>query len=690
MTSKMVAVVGCGAAGLVAAHELRKERHEVVVFERGTQLGGTWVYTPETEPDSLGLDPTRSIVHSSLYKSLRTNIPRELMGFRDFPFVASGLPDRDSRRYPKHEEVLKYLEDFACEFRLNDLIRYQSEVLFVGPEIEGKWKVKSRRNNKDELDETYDNVVLSNGHFTEPRIADIPGIEVWPGWQCHSHNYRTPEPYRDQVVVLIGGSVSAADICQDIMVVAKEVHVACRSERGRNFMQKHGFDNVFVHPMIDSLHEDGRVVFEDDTDVIADVILHCTGYKYHYPFLHTSCAVNVEDNRVGPLYKHVFPPALAPGISFIGLLSQVIPFLYFELQSKWIAGVLSGRLSLPSEEQMMQDVDAFYSQLEATNVPKRDTHKLYFEFGLADWLANQCGYPPIEKWRKDAVNVAFNDFLTRPSQGKLNPEPIRGGLRAGYDITGPQTGWLGAGNEQPCKNGKYPILSTPNCYAFHSVVVLIGGSISALDICKDITEAAKEVHVACRSESGRNFIKKLGFDNVFLHPMIDRVHEDGRVTFQDDTDVVADTILHCTGYKFHYPFLHTGGTVNVDDNRVGPLYKHVFPPALAPGISFIGIPSYVMPFLHFELQSKWIAGVLSGRLSLPSEEHMMQDINDFYSKLEANNVPKRDTHKLDFGFGMEDWLASQCGCPPIEKWRKDTFNAAYNDLLARPSTFRDD
>ncbi|XP_074307207.1 flavin-containing monooxygenase FMO GS-OX-like 3 [Silene latifolia] len=416
MTSKKVAVVGCGAAGLVAARELSREGHEVVVFERGTQLGGTWVYTPETETDSLGLDPTRTIVHSSLYKSLRTNIPRELLGFRDFPFVDSGLPDRDPRRFPKHEEVLKYLEDFACEYKLNDLIRYQTEVLFVGPEIEGKWKVKSRRNSMDELDEIYDAVVICNGHYTQPRIADIPGIEVWPRWQCHSHNYRTPDPYRDQVAVLIGGSVSAADICQDITGVAKEVHVACRSESSRNFIQKHGFDNVFVHPMIDRVHEDGRVVFEDDTDVIADIILHCTGYKYHYPFLHTGGAVNVEDNRVGPLYKHVFPPALAPGISFIGIPNFIVPFLHYELQSKWIAGVLSGRISLPSEDEMMQDIQAFYSKLEAKNVPKRHTHKLSdFEFEIEDWLAEQCGCPPIEKWRKDAFYAGFIDLITRPT-----------------------------------------------------------------------------------------------------------------------------------------------------------------------------------------------------------------------------------------------------------------------------------
>lgn len=36
----------------------------------------------------------------------------------------------------------------------------------------------------------------------------------------------------------------------------------------------------------------------------------------------------VDDNCVGPLYKHVFPPALAPWLSFIGLPWKV--YLYSE------------------------------------------------------------------------------------------------------------------------------------------------------------------------------------------------------------------------------------------------------------------------------------------------------------------------------------------------------------------------
>ncbi|KAK4486398.1 hypothetical protein RD792_009072 [Penstemon davidsonii] len=357
--SRTVAVIGAGAAGLSAALELRREGHNVVVYERETQLGGTWVYTPDTESDPIGLKPTREIVHSSLYASLRTNLPREVMGFRAYPFLSTGKSGRDPRRYPGHGEVFEYLKDFTAEFRISELVRFGIEVLHVGlMEDKKKWSVRSRmRNGGEGDDEIYDAVVICNGHYTEPRIAEIPGIDEWPGKQIHSHNYRVPEPFRDQVVVLIGSANSAADISRDIAKVAKQVHIASRSVQIELLGKLPGHDNIWLHPMIDGVRKDGTLAFEDGNEVIADVILHCTG--------------------------------------------SVVPFPLIEFQSKWIAGVLSGRISLPSYEEMMVDIEAFYSSMEASAIPKRYTHNMAdYQFEYDDWLGGESGCPPTEVWRK--------------------------------------------------------------------------------------------------------------------------------------------------------------------------------------------------------------------------------------------------------------------------------------------------
>eukprot|EP00261_Vitis_vinifera_P014134 XP_003631439.2 PREDICTED: flavin-containing monooxygenase FMO GS-OX-like 3 [Vitis vinifera] len=419
--SRDVAVIGAGAAGLVAARELRREGHKVVVFERERQVGGTWVYTPTVETDPLGSDPSRHIVHSSLYASLRTNLPREVMGFLDYPFVSTGEPHRDPRRFPGHREVSLYLKDFAVGFGLNELIRFETEVVYAGLVEDEKWRVKSRSGNDAAIDveEIFDAVVVCNGHYTEPRLAEIPGIDAWPGKHMHSHNYRIPEPFRDQVVVLIGGAASAVDISMDIAQVAKAVHIASRSVEAGILKKLSGnaIDNMWLHPMIESVQKDGTVIFYDGSVVLADVILHCTGYKYHFPFLDTSGIVTVDDNRVGPLYKHIFPPHLAPGLSFVGLPWKVLPFPMFEFQSKWIAGALSGRIGLPSQEEMMADVSAFYLSLEASDTPKHYTHNLAdSQFEYDDWLALECGIPGVEEWRKKMYEATAKNKKVRPDK----------------------------------------------------------------------------------------------------------------------------------------------------------------------------------------------------------------------------------------------------------------------------------
>ncbi|KAF2325528.1 hypothetical protein GH714_029849 [Hevea brasiliensis] len=223
------------------------------------------------------------------------------------------------------------------------------------------------------------------------------------------------------------------------------------------------------------------------------------------------------------------------------------------------------------------------------------------------------------------------------------------------------------------------------------VVILIGSSLSAAEISREIAGVAKEVHVAARSVTDETYEQRTGYDNMWFHSMIERVHDDGSVVFRNGRVVVADIILHCTGYKYHFPFLETNGIVTVDDNRVGPLYKHVFPPSLAPFLSFVGIPRKIFPFAMFELQSKWIAGVLSGRIDLPSKEEMMEDVEAFYLQLEASNVPKSYTHNMgDSGFELSNWLGALCGCEGFEEWRMRMFYASTILKRLRPYTYRDE
>lgn len=62
-------------------------------------------------------------------------------------------------------------------------------------------------------------------------------------------------------------------------------------------------------------------------------VLPSTGYRYAYPFLDSSgLELDTSDNHAAPLYKHVFPPAAAPSLAFVGLLWKSLRYIQFEMQ----------------------------------------------------------------------------------------------------------------------------------------------------------------------------------------------------------------------------------------------------------------------------------------------------------------------------------------------------------------------
>ncbi|KAM0872753.1 hypothetical protein ACQ4PT_038511 [Festuca glaucescens] len=299
--------------GLAVAYELRREGHDVTVLEQSGNIGGQWLYDPRSDTaDLLGAAaPVR--VHSSIYASLRLISPRQTTGFTDFPF--SPRNGRDNRRFRGNREVHLYLKDFCDAFGLMEAVRLDTRVLRAAMTPTHQWAVRSvalKEYDTDEkmsgafVDEVFDAAVVATGHYSQPRLPSIEGMEVWGGRQMHSHSYRVPEAFRGEVVVVVGCGESGKDIAMEIRGVAKEVYLVAKS------MEE-----------VDRLCEDSSVVFGDGSSVVADTVVHCTGYSYSFPLLDTGGAITIDDHRVGPLFEHVFPPLLAPSLSFVGVPRKV-------------------------------------------------------------------------------------------------------------------------------------------------------------------------------------------------------------------------------------------------------------------------------------------------------------------------------------------------------------------------------
>ncbi|XP_039005557.1 flavin-containing monooxygenase FMO GS-OX-like 3 [Hibiscus syriacus] len=187
-------------------------------------------------------------------------------------------------------------------------------------------------------------IVLGCGQVSVDLLATVPSFPN-PDDKIKSINLK--------LVVLIGNGPSAVDILKEISPLAKQVHMAVRTP--------------FKLLKIECAYKDGNVEnFKMEQSLMQM-------YKYHYPFLKSNGIVTVDDNRVGPLYKHVFPPTLAPWLSFVGLIYRVVIFKVMELQAKWVAKVLSGTLELPSQKDMASSVEQLYRQMENTELPKHHT-----------------------------------------------------------------------------------------------------------------------------------------------------------------------------------------------------------------------------------------------------------------------------------------------------------------------------
>jgi len=364
--------------------------------------------------------------------------------------------DRDPRRFPGHREVHCYLREFCDAFGLMDVVRLKTRVLRVAAvaapmtSTARQWAVRSVRQlgngdgAADEVEEVFDAVVVATGHYSQPMLpSGIQGMDEWSRRQLHSHSYRTPEPFRGEAVVVVGCGDSGKDIALDLCRVAREVHLAANASSMEEattpaiskILANHG-DVLRLHPRISRLHAEGRVEFADGSSVVADSVIYCTGFGYSFPFLDTGGAVSVEDEVVSPLFEHVFPPSLAPSLSFVGVPRKILVPWYFETQAKWVAQVLSGRRVLPPEEEMLRAVEEHYRAREAAGVPRKLTHNIgnveplkMYEFG-----EKYCDFAPLEEWKKELILSSIlsmkDDAETFRDLADDDSENVQKGLRA--------------------------------------------------------------------------------------------------------------------------------------------------------------------------------------------------------------------------------------------------------------------
>lgn len=371
-------VIGAGgAAGLCAIKNCIQQGIDVIGFEQTNEIGGTWVYTEKTGRDEYGLD-----IHSSMYRALHTNLPKEIMLFPDFPF-----PHQEKSFIPA-SDVLNYLKQYAENFNVYDKIKFRHAVVRVRPLIDDTWEVIVKNLIANKIEHfVFNQLLICNGHFSVPHIPKFEGIRAFKGRQMHSHEYRVPEMFTNERVLVVGAGSSGTDLTQEIGKFAECVVWSHHLKKPLNLKN----ERIIQKPDIEKFTANG-VVFTDGSCEMISIVLYCTGYEFTFPFLSVDSNISSHDNYVQPLYKHCLS-INRPSIAIIGLIFQNCPFQTFDLQLRFCLKFMTGGELLPSREEMLADME-------------KDMNERWAARGLSKRKAHMFGEGFQEKYYRDLAITA--------------------------------------------------------------------------------------------------------------------------------------------------------------------------------------------------------------------------------------------------------------------------------------------
>jgi dimethylaniline monooxygenase (N-oxide forming) len=409
-------IVGAGSSGIAAAKALLDRGIPFDCFEKSDQVGGNWVFGNRN-----GM--------SAAYRDLFINVSRERMAYADFP-MPSSYPD-----FPHHTHIKEYFDNYVDRFGLREHIAFETGVAQARKREDGAWEIELDTGETRE----YDALIVANGHHWDPRWPEpaFAGADTFKGTQLHAHSYVENSIFAGKDVVVLGMGNSAMDIAVESSYVAANTYLAAR--KGAWIIPKYVFGKPvdqlpnnpripfairqrMIHQTIKTLtgpperyglpkpdHKFGeahptvsgrildriahgtispkpniaslegeRVRFVDGSEVHADVVVYCTGYKISFPFFDEDFLA-APDNHI-ELFRRVFHPDIG-GLFFVGLLQPlgaIMPLA--EAQSAWVGDYLRGEYALPAPAQVRRDITSDQAAMRKRYIAsKRHTIQVDFD-----------------------------------------------------------------------------------------------------------------------------------------------------------------------------------------------------------------------------------------------------------------------------------------------------------------------
>lgn len=175
-----VAIIGSGFGGLGAAIRLREADVEgITVFERASDLGGTW--------------------RDNAYPGCRCDVASNLYSFSFAPNPGW------SNTFSYQPEIWRYLQDVATTYDLRPIIKFDHDVTDVTFDPNANlWTIAT--NQGLYIART---VILATGGLAEPRLPDIEAIDSFNGPIMHTARWDPSIELTGKRVAVIGTGASA-------------------------------------------------------------------------------------------------------------------------------------------------------------------------------------------------------------------------------------------------------------------------------------------------------------------------------------------------------------------------------------------------------------------------------------------------------------------------------------------------
>ncbi|KAF7324910.1 Dimethylaniline monooxygenase [Mycena kentingensis (nom. inval.)] len=479
---KRVAIIGAGVSGLIAYREFTRtgDFDTIRVFERDDVPGGNWHYTEETPLDAPipNADPVVGDFVPSLppslpaeevypaseararwrehrgpkpvWDSLGSNAPAPIQQITELPW-----PPGTPWQLP-HRTLAKYLRAFASFHGINSNddnpdVSYNTRVELVEKkrELNGQhrgWTLTLKRLEHlgygsvkaSWWSEDFDAIVVATGRYNAPNIPAIPGLKEWserfPRSILHSRQYRRPETFANETVLVIGAGTSAVEISREVNPLAHKIYQSVRApnphlpkEIGR--IQLHRLPaNISIVPDIRTFHpDDGSVQLLNGTRIRGITrIVFATGFRYSFPFLphlhgstaNKSATMTFNDRPVVTDGTHLrslhedFISIDEPTIGFLSMNWGMQSFTYSEYLSLALAKVWSRRAVLPKTEELwriyeqrIHDRGGYGRHLQFLGIERTSARIRFFVAWLND-AAGKFGGRQIDAESKDLKEIS--------------------------------------------------------------------------------------------------------------------------------------------------------------------------------------------------------------------------------------------------------------------------------------------